>query len=97
MRKSRPQWILLDPLLTDRVQTCNLEMSVDIDDADRQAIESLQDISIICSKNTNPYLKAGKTGKPQVVACDELAAYIWTNSKQPVELHNRPAEVTVTQ
>ncbi|KIW26582.1 uncharacterized protein PV07_09665 [Cladophialophora immunda] len=75
---------------------CNLEMSVDIDDADRQAIESLQDISIICSKTSNPYLKVAKTGKYHVVACDELAGYIWKNSKQPVEQHNRPSEVPVS-
>lgn len=70
-------------------------MSVDIDDADQTAIENLQDISIICSKTSNPYLKVAKSGKYQVVACDELAGYIWTNSKQPVEQHNRPAEVPV--
>ncbi|KAJ9606094.1 hypothetical protein H2200_009055 [Cladophialophora chaetospira] len=75
---------------------CNLEMSVDIDDADQTAIENLQDISIICSKTSNPYLKVAKSGKYQVVACDELAGYIWTNSKQPVEQHNRPAEVPVS-
>jgi len=62
-------------------------MSVDIDDADREAIESLQDISIICSKTSAPYLKADKTSKYHVVACDELAGYIWRNSKQPVEQH----------
>ena len=73
-----------------------MEMSVDIDDADRQAIESLQDISIICSKTSNPYLKVAKTGKYHVVACDELAGYIWKNSKQPVEQHDRPSEVPVS-
>ena len=71
-------------------------MSVDIGDADRQAIESLQDISIICSKTSNPYLKVAKTGKYQVVACDELATYIWRNSKQPVEQHTRANDVTVS-
>ncbi|KIX06731.1 uncharacterized protein Z518_04707 [Rhinocladiella mackenziei CBS 650.93] len=75
---------------------CALEMSVDIDDADRQAIESLQDISIICSKTSNPYLKVAKTGKYHVVACDELAGYIWRNSKQPVEQHSRASEMTVS-
>ena len=77
-------------------QDCALEMSVDIDDADRQAIESLQDISIICSKTSNPYLKVAKTGKYHVVACDELAGYIWRNSKQPVEQHSRASEMTVS-
>lgn len=71
-------------------------MSVDIDDADQNAIESLQDISIICSKTANSYLKVAKSGKYHVVACDELAGYIWKNSKQPVEQHNRPSEVPVS-
>lgn len=69
-----------------------MEMSVNLDDADKQAIESLQDISIICSKTSNPYLKVAKTGKYHVVACDELAGYIWRNSKQPVEQHIRAPE-----
>ncbi|KAL2426984.1 hypothetical protein ABEF95_005912 [Exophiala dermatitidis] len=73
---------------------CNMEMSVNLDDADKQAIESLQDISIICSKTSNPYLKVAKTGKYHVVACDELAGYIWRNSKQPVEQHIRAPETT---
>lgn len=71
-------------------------MSVDIDDADRQAIENLQDISIVCSKASSPYLKVAKTGKYQVVACDELASYIWKNSKQPVEQHGRTPEMPVS-
>ena len=70
-------------------------MSVDIDDADQTAIENLQDISIICSKTSNPYLKVAKTGKYQVVACDKLAGYIWKSSKQPVEQRSRPTEVRV--
>jgi transaldolase len=78
------------------MQDCALEMSVDIDDADREAIQNLQDISIICSKTTNPYLKVSKNGKFQVVACDELAGYIWKNSKQPVEQHGQPGEMTVS-
>ncbi|EXJ79439.1 hypothetical protein A1O3_08941 [Capronia epimyces CBS 606.96] len=75
---------------------CNLEMSVDIDDADKEAIESLQDISIICSKASNPYLKVAKTGKYHVVACDELANYVFRNSKQPVEQHGQAKEMTVS-
>lgn len=71
-------------------------MSVDIDDADRQAIENLQDISIVCSKTPSPYLKTNKNGKYHVVACDELATYIWRNSNQSVEQHTRPNDVTVS-
>ena len=96
MRKLTIELLRLNCSLTRIVQDCNLEMSVDIDDADQIAIENLQDISIICSKTSNPYLKVAKSGKYQVVACDELAGYIWTNSKQPVEQHNRPAEVAVS-
>ncbi|KAK4939120.1 hypothetical protein LTR10_020514 [Elasticomyces elasticus] len=74
---------------------CALEMSVDLDDADKQAVENLEGISIICSKTSNPYLKVAKTGKYHVVACDELADYIWKNTKQPVEKNEKPAEVAV--
>ena len=95
MRKWMMKLLSFQPMLTYCVQDCNLEMSVDIDDADREAIDSLQDISIICSKTTNPYLKVAKTGKYHVVACDELAGYIWKNSKQPVEQHGQPTEVPV--
>ena len=78
------------------MQDCNLEMSVDLDDADQTAIDNLQDISIICSKTANPYLKVAKSGKYQVVACDELAGFIWKNTKQPVEQTDLPAEVPVS-
>lgn len=77
------------------IQDCALEMSVNIDEANHQAIESLQDISIICSKTSNPYLKVAKSGNYQVVACDELASYIWNNSKQTVEQQNPPADLAV--
>ena len=70
-------------------------MSVDLDEADKQAVENLEGISIICSKTSNPYLKVAKTGKYHVVACDELADYIWKNTKQPVEKNEKPAEVAV--
>jgi hypothetical protein len=68
-------------------------MSVDIDDADSQAIENLEGISIVCSKTNRPYLKTPKNGPYQVVACDELAGHIWRNSKQSVEQQGQPAEV----
>jgi len=71
-------------------------MSVDIDDADKEAIENLQDISIVCSKTSNPYLKVAKNGKFHVVACDELASHIYKNSEQPVEQHGRRSEMEVS-
>jgi hypothetical protein len=68
-------------------------MSVDIDDNDRQAIDNLQDISIICSKTTNPYLKVASAGGYRVVACGELAGYVWKHSKAQVEQVEQPSEV----
>lgn len=70
-------------------------MSVNLDDADQEAVQNLQDISIVCSKSSAPYLKVAKTGNYHVVACDELAGYIWKNSKQPVEQTHQPAETAV--
>ena len=82
---------------TDRLlQDCALEMSVDLEEADQQTIQNLQEISIVCSKTSNPYLKASKTGKYHVIGCDELASYIWNNTKQSVEQHDRPKEVAAT-
>lgn len=71
-------------------------MSVDLEEADQQTIKNLQEISIVCSKTSNPYLKASKHGKHQVIGCDELASYIWKNTKQPIDQHSKPAEVAAT-
>ncbi|KAL6242276.1 hypothetical protein RBB50_010824 [Rhinocladiella similis] len=75
---------------------CAVEMSVDLEEADQQTIKNLQEISIVCSKTSNPYLKASKHGKHQVIGCDELASYIWKNTKQPIDQHSKPAEVAAT-
>ncbi|KAK5194853.1 hypothetical protein LTR99_009975 [Exophiala xenobiotica] len=75
---------------------CAIEMSVDLEEGDLQNIRKLQDISIVCSKTSNPYLKASKTGKYHVIGCDELADYIWKNTNHPVEHHDQPKQVAAT-
>jgi transaldolase len=71
-------------------------MSVDLEEGDLQNIRKLQDISIVCSKTSNPYLKASKTGKYHVIGCDELADWIWENTNHPVEHHDQPKQVAAT-
>ena len=70
---------------TDCQQDCNRTFSVDIDETDTQAIQKLQEISIVCSHSQAAYLKTKSAGKYKVVKCDELGEHVWKEAKKGID------------
>lgn len=55
-----------------------------MDENDKQLIEKLADINIVCGKSQAGFLKS-KTQKQTVIKCDELDNHVWNIAKVHVE------------
>jgi len=68
-----------EPLMQRRLAwkcDCQLNFAINVDENDKQLIERLSNINIVCGKSQSAYLKMGKAAKYTVVKCDELVKYI---------------------
>lgn len=58
------------------MQDCQLNFAVNVDENDKELIQKLANINIVCGKSQTSYLKTGKANRYTVIKCDELGKVI---------------------